>query len=391
MKEEANNINILSSRILHVHNELQLRAKSAVNMALTVRNWIIGFYITEYEQNGEDRAKYGAKLLKLLSERLKEKDLKNINERELRTYRVFYNKYPFFMELFNHKKEIRGTLSHILSNEVIRGTLPPISSNKAIRGTVFPELKTIGNRLIKIPSDKLISNLSFSHFAELIKIKDELKRSFYELECINGTWSTRELKRQIASLYYDRSGLSKDKEKLSELANLNTETSQMLSTIRNPMVFEFLDLPTNETIEESILEKALIDNLQGFLLELGNGFCLEARQKRILIDDEYFKIDMVFYHRILKCHVLVELKTEAFTHENIGQLNVYLQYYKDKIMQKDDNPPIGILLCTESKSQMVKYALADKENIDVANYKLQLPSEKELQEYLSSQLENENY
>lgn len=123
-------------------------------------------------------------------------------------------------------------------------------------------------------------------------------------------------------------------------------------------------------------------------MELGNGFCFEARQKRILIDDEYFKIDMVFYHRILKCHVLVELKTEAFTHENIGQLNVYLQYYKDKIMQKDDNPPIGILLCTESKSQMVKYALADKENIDVANYKLQLPSEKELQEYLSSQLEN---
>jgi len=194
------------------------------------------------------------------------------------------------------------------------------------------------------------------------------------------------LKKQISSLYFERSGLSTNKEKLQKLANLNTETNESISTIRNPMVFNFLDLPTNETVEEAVLEKALMDNLQMFLLELGNGFCFEARQKRILIDDEYFSIDMVFYHRILKCHVLIELKTEAFNHENVGQLNVYLQYYKDKIMQKDDNPPIGILLCTESKPQMVRYALADKENMQISDYKLQLPSEEEIQKYVEQKI-----
>jgi len=152
------------------------------------------------------------------------------------------------------------------------------------------------------------------------------------------------------------------------------------------MVFELLDLPINETLEEAQLERALIDHLQQFLLELGYGFCFEARQKRILIDDEYYYIDLVFYHRILKCHVLIELKTEGFTHENIGQLNVYLQYYKEKVMQEGDNPPIGILLCTESKPQMVRYALADKDNVLVSRYKLQLPSEDELQQFIEEQL-----
>jgi hypothetical protein len=161
----------------------------------------------------------------------------------------------------------------------------------------------------------------------------------------------------------------------------------MVPSLRNPMVFEFLDLPTTETLEESQLEKALMDNLQQFLLELGYGFCFEARQKRILIDDEYNFIDLVFYHRILKCHVIIDLKSEAFNHENIGQLNVYLQYFIDKVMQADDNPPIGILLCTASKPQMVRYALADKENILVNEYKLQLPSEEELQRFIEAQLD----
>ena len=181
-------------------------------------------------------------------------------------------------------------------------------------------------------------------------IDDKLKRSFYVVEAIKGVWSVKELKRQIDSLYFERSGLSKDKLTLSKLTAQNAHKDT--NTIRNPMIFEFLSLPTNETIHEAQLEKGLMDNLQHFLLELGYGFCFEARQKRILIDDEYYFIDLVFYHRVLKCHVLIELKTEAFTHENIGQLNIYLHYFKDKIMLPDDNPPIGILLCTKAKSQM---------------------------------------
>ncbi len=217
-------------------------------------------------------------------------------------------------------------------------------------------------------------------------IDDKLKRSFYVVEAIKGVWSVKELKRQIDSLYFERSGLSKDKLTLSKLTAQNAHKDT--NTIRNPMIFEFLSLPTNETIHEAQLEKGLMDNLQHFLLELGYGFCFEARQKRILIDDEYYFIDLVFYHRVLKCHVLIELKTEAFTHENIGQLNIYLHYFKDKIMLPDDNPPIGILLCTKAKSQMVRYATTNKDNVLVNEYRVQLPDEKELQRFVEQQLNN---
>jgi predicted nuclease of restriction endonuclease-like (RecB) superfamily len=178
--------------------------------------------------------------------------------------------------------------------------------------------------------------------------------------------------------------MSQDKEALSKLANSKAEKFVPADMIKNPMTFEFLDVPVRTLLEEEQLEQALIDNLQHFLLELGYGFCFEARQKRILIDDEYFYIDLVFYHRILKCHVLVEIKTEKFTHENIGQLNVYLQYYKHEVMQKGDNPPVGILLCTKSKEKMVKYATAANKQLFVSEYQLNLPTEDEIQAYVES-------
>ena len=369
------NINVLTNKIISVHDELQSRAKSAINTLLTVRNWLIGNYIVEYEQNGSDKAKYGDKLLFVLSEKL---DIKGLSVTNLKLNRQFYLIYPQIGQTVSDQLKLK---SQIGSDHFIHGTG---SSNLEIIKTAS-EKKASQNTLI-VPPAELISNLSFSHFVELIKIKDDLKRTFYEIECIKGTWSINELKRQINSLYYERSGLSFDKEKLSQLANSNADTENIISSLRNPMVFEFLDLPVNETLEESQLEKALMDNLQQFLLELGNGFCFEARQKRILIDDEYFFIDLVFYHRILRCHILIELKTERFSHENIGQLNVYLQYYKDKVMQAGDNPPMGILLCTESKPQMVRYALVDKNNMLVSQYKLQLPTEEELQKFMEMQL-----
>jgi len=390
------NLKHLTDKIIAVHNELQGRAKSAINMLLTIRNWLIGYYIVEYEQNGSDKARYGDKLLVRLSNALKRKGLSNVSDGELRRFRIFYNTYPRFSELFANpdNDQIRGTLSHILDNPVIRGTLSHELTARLSRERLQKSQVTGKQPLpqkespsrLSVPPTELITHLSFSHVVELIKIKDNLKRTFYEVECIKGTWSVRELKRQINSLFYERSGLSANKEKLSQLANTKAETENTALSLRDPMVFEFLYLPINETLEEAQLERALIDHLQQFLLELGYGFCFEARQKRILIDDEYYYIDLVFYHRILKCHVLIELKTEGFTHENIGQLNVYLQYYKEKVMQEGDNPPIGILLCTESKPQMVRYALADKDNVLVSRYKLQLPSEDELQQFIEEQL-----
>lgn len=225
--------------------------------------------------------------------------------------------------------------------------------------------------------------LSYTHFVQLLSIDDPLKRLFYELECIKGTWSIKELQRQIHSLYYERSGLSKNKEKLSELINQTARINDSQDIINSPFVFEFLGLNTRALVNETDLEQVLVDNLQHFLLELGNGFCFEARQKRILIGDEYYFIDLVFYHRILKCHILIELKTDKFRQQYVGQIDTYLSYFKAEVQPPDDNPPIGILLCTHKNTALVKYATASLDkNIFVEKYMLKLPKPEEIEEYI---------
>ena len=199
--------------------------------------------------------------------------------------------------------------------------------------------------------------------------------------------AVRDLKRQIGSLYYERSGLSTNKEKLVQLVRSGAEQSTPRLNIRDPYVFGFLGIKPQEVMQESDLEDALLDKLQELLLELGNGFCFEARQKRILIGGSYGFVDLVFYHRILKCHVLVELKVEGFTHENIGQLNTYVSWYRKNMMASGDNPPIGILLCTQKDHALVEYALAGMDNnLFVSKYQLNLPGEKEMQQFLEEKV-----
>lgn len=223
--------------------------------------------------------------------------------------------------------------------------------------------------------------------AALIAIDDLLKRTFYEAECIRGNWSVRELKRQIGSLYYERSGLSENKEKLAEIVQSCAEQAPPTLAIRDPYIFEFLGLKSKEVMSESDLEDALLDKLQDFLLELGHGFCFEARQKRILIGDTYGFVDLVFYHRILKCHVLIDLKIENFTHENIGQLNTYVSWYRKNMMTDRDNRPIGILLCTQKDHALVEYALAGMDNsLFVSKYQLELPSKEDIQRFLEENI-----
>jgi len=217
----------------------------------------------------------------------------------------------------------------------------------------------------------------------LIGVADDTKRAFYEIESIRGNWSVRELKRQINALYYERSGLSKDKTKLAALIQEGAETVEPKLAVRDPYIFEFLGLKPKEVMSESRLEDQLLDKLQEFLLELGHGFCFEARQKRILIGDTHNFVDLVFYHRILKCHVLVELKLEQFSHENIGQLNTYVSWYKKNIMTEGDNPPVGILLCTQRDHALVEYALAGMDNgLFVSKYQLELPKKEEMQRFI---------
>jgi predicted nuclease of restriction endonuclease-like (RecB) superfamily len=229
----------------------------------------------------------------------------------------------------------------------------------------------------------LIQRLSFTHLAELIQLSDDTQRRFYEVECIRGNWSVRELRRQIDSLYYQRSGLSKDKGRLSVQTHAKAEPLDPGQIIRDPYIFEFLGLRSRDVMGESDLEDALLDRLQDFLLEMGHGFCFEARQKRILIGDEHFFVDMVFYHRVLKCHVLVELKTTAFTHEHLGQLNTYVAYYKQHEMTPGDQPPVGILLCTRKNEALVEFALGDLSNkLFVSRYAVEMPKKQEMKRFL---------
>jgi len=188
-------------------------------------------------------------------------------------------------------------------------------------------------------------------------------------------------------LYYERSGLSYDKEKLAELANQNAERTSSTLFLRDPYIFEFLGLKAKEVMSESHLENKLLANIEDFLLELGHGFCFEAKQKRILIGDEHYFIDLVFYHRLLKCHVLIELKLAAFGHENIGQLNTYVSWYKKNMMVEGDNPPIGILLCTNKDHALIEYALAGMDDqLFVSKYQLELPSKEDMQTFIEDKL-----
>ena len=332
--------------IRQTHEYMAAQAGQAVNISLTLRNWVIGCYIREYEQNGADRAEYGAQVLEFLGKELQKSLEKCYTARYLRLCRQLYITYPHIRKSLISKFGQQGKGKSPISK------LPalPVADESEIVDTLSPELI--------VPGDQLIDRLSFTHFVELIKLEYPLKRTFYEIECIRGNWSVRELKRQINSLYYERSGLSKDKTKLAALVQEGAEIADPKLAIRDPYIFEFLGLKPKEVMSESHLEDQLLNKLQEFLLELGHGFCFEARQKRILIGDTHNFVDLVFYHRILKCHVLVELKIEEFSHENIGQLNTYVSWYKKNMMTEGDNPPVGILLCTQRDHALVEYALA---------------------------------
>ncbi|MBC7653954.1 MAG: DUF1016 family protein, partial [Oligoflexus sp.] len=235
----------------------------------------------------------------------------------------------------------------------------------------------------------LLITTSFTHFVELIKIEDATKRRFFELLVLKTTPSVRELQRQINTLTYERLGLSKDSNWAFEQLKNKIEPTNTADILKSHYFFDFLNLNQTHLIEETELEQALLHHLQNFILELGNGFCFEARQKRILIGDEYFFIDLVFYHRILKCHVIVELKTEKANHEHIGQLKTYLQFYKKNMMQPTDNPPVGLLLVTSQNKTLVEYAVADSDKeLFVSQYLLQLPKKEQLIDFINQELKS---
>ena len=364
----------LASIIQTTHDAAQSSAVRAINRMQTMRNWLIGYYIVEFEQHGKDRAEYGAHLLKKLEERV---DRKGLNVTLFQTSRNFYNLYPQMEGLFV-QNEIYSTLSNKSGNSIPLMDKSADAQTNTICATVSHKFQT--------PPEMIVSRLSFSHIREIMSVDDPLARYFYEQECIKCTWSVRELRRQISTNLYFRAGISGNPEKMLSQSSVQGHDSAALQ-IRQPFTFEFLGLKAQEIVDEHDLEDALISHLQEFILELGKGFCFEARQKRIIIDDEYYYPDLLFYNRILHCGVIIELKNEEFSHENLGQLNAYVSYYKENEMQLGDNPPVGILLCTRKGKKMVEYALAGMDNqLFVSTYMLQLLDRKTLEDFLLKQL-----
>ncbi|MEA5081579.1 MAG: PDDEXK nuclease domain-containing protein [Dysgonamonadaceae bacterium] len=369
------NFDQLIDNVYQTHCQLQLNAKKVVNLNLTIRNWLVGCYIVEFEQNGEDRAKYGANLIGELASRLKTKGLKGFSVSALKNHRTFYLLYPQISQsvisFLGEKK------SQSLTGELQKQLPIPI------RGSVTAELQ----EEYPISPETLLSQLSFTHFIELIRFDDPLERLFYEVETIKNNWSVRELERAINTALYVRTGLSKNKEAIISKFK-NQKPAQSIDIIRDPYFLEFLGLEERSEYSESELEQAILDHLQKFLIELGTGFCFEARQKRITFDNTHYRIDLVFYHRILKSHILIDLKIGKFDHADAGQMNVYLNYYKDNEMSDGDNPPIGLILCGSKGEALAKYATSGMDNqLFVSKYLVQLPDKKVLENFIRKEID----
>jgi predicted nuclease of restriction endonuclease-like (RecB) superfamily len=352
----------LVDAISGVHSRSQAQAAQAVNMALTLRNWLIGYHIVEYEQHGSDRAQYGERLLAELSRDLKRRVGRGFTKRYLELFRQFYLQYPIAKSL--------------ISQSLI-----------AESGMVLARPTSVSLEPLDWQDDgysaRLFRGLTWTHFIELTRIDHPLKRAFYEVETLRNRWSVRELKRQSASLLYERVGLSRDKEGVMALAREGEVVTSPAEMVRDPYVFEFLGLKKEELYTESQLERALLDNLQEFLLEMGRGFCFVARQRRVTIDNEHYYLDLVLYNRKLRCLVAIDLKLGPFRHEYAGSMNFYLNCLKAEEAEPGEMAPIGIVLCSSKNDTHVEYALGGVSNrVFVSRYLLHLPSEEELEAFL---------
>jgi len=310
-------------RIRAILDEARSRAYRAINTAMVTAYWEIGRVIVEEEQRGQQRAEYGRALLADLSKRLKSQFGKGFDRTNLQQMRALYLAYPI--------------------------------------------------------CDALRHELTWTHYRLLLRVEKPEARAFYEAEAVNARWSTRELERQIHSLLFERLALSRDRDGVLALAEKGHEIQQPSDLIKDPYVLEFTGLPQGERYLESDLEQALIDKLREFLLELGKGFAFMARQQRITLDGQHYWIDLVFYNRLTRCFVVIDLKVGMLTHKDLGQMQMYVNYYQRELTAPDENPPIGIVLCTDKSEAVVRYTLPEgNQQIFASRYKLYLPTEAEL-------------
>ena len=343
-KIDTNRISSLCRRVIGHIDQARQYVQRTIDTEMVKAYWLIGQEIVQEEQFGKKHSEYGKSVLKNISERLQKQYKRGFGVDTLEQARRFYIIYQGVT-----KSDALSRKSNLLPN--------------------------------------LSPNLSWTHYRALIRVKRPEARQFYEIEAEKNHWSSRELERQIGSLLFDRLAKSKDKEGLMKLVHKGQEISDPEDAIKDPMVLEFLGLPESHQLTESKLEISLINNLQNFLLELGKGFAFVARQKRLTFDSNHFYADLVFYHVILKCYVIVNLKTHPLTHADLGQILLYVNYFDKEIKMENDNPTIGLVLCTQKSDAMVKYMLDEKANkIFASTYQFHLPSEKELEKEIKREL-----
>lgn len=328
MNKKIQNIEIYQKLVDSIGTTIESarqRAIQAVNNELLKANWEIGKYIVKYEQHGNEKAEYGSSLLTNLSKDLKSRFGKGFSKSNIYLMRQFYLKYQIFQSV--------------------------------------------------------TGKLTWTHYAELLGVSDDIARRFYENQVVNDNWSVRELKRQISSSLFERLALSQDKGGVLKLSEKGLTISEPKDIVKDPYVLEFLQIPEEYRMTESKLEQKIIDNLQTFLLELGKGFSFVGRQYRITLDNDHYYVDLIFYHRILKCFVLIDLKTKHVKHQDIGQMNMYLNYFRSEENTEGDNPPIGIVLGADKNDILVEYAIGGiSNNIFVSKYQIYLPDKKILEQ-----------
>ena len=353
--DELNNLFEKSKTIIQAAREI---TGTVANLTTLISNYQIGKFIVEEEQRGEIRAKYGKKILEELSEFLTQEFGKGFSRTNVASMRKFYMVY----------KE-RGEQFPYLKNNNEKDLLPIVQ-------TVSAQFDTAN----------LPFKLSWSHYQVLMRMENDMERSFYEEEAYRSNWDVRTLKRQYNSSLFERVAMSRDKDRVMELANEGITLYEPQDVLKSPFVLEFLGLGDKAVYQESDLESAIIGKLQNFLLELGKGFLFEARQKRFSFHEKNFFVDLVFYNRLLKCYVLIDLKVDELTHQDLGQMQMYVNYYDRYIKTDGENPTVGILLCKDSDEALVELTLPDNANIYAKEYKLYLPDKKMLQDKLQEWL-----
>ena len=379
------NFNSLVQQIEYTDRALQNNARLIINRHVTAKAWLTGYYIVEYEQKGEDRAKYGEKLIQNLAKQL---GSKKFSVTTLKIYRQFYVTYPQLASPVAQFLDNHLAIGQSATDQLVLPENQSIEKSQSLTDQFIVPTTAQKALPILVDSFSIFNRLSFTHLVALLPIADPLERAFYETMAIRGTWSSRELERQIDSNYYIRTGWSKQPDQLVNIVQGKAEIATLPVDIKSPFVFEFLGLKAKDVVEESDLETALMDNLQDFILELGMGFCFEERQKKLLIDDRYYKTDLVFYHRVLKRHVIIELKAHRLDYSDVAQLNMYLAYFRKNIMLSDDNEPIGILLCSEVGQEMAEYTMIGADtNLFLSKYQLELPSTERMTEFLRKENE----